>query len=59
MDFDKDFSRLEEIIVLLEENSVDLNASLDLYKEGVELTKKLSDALTQAQTKLDEISAKS
>ena len=53
MDTEKDnvniedyFTRLDEIIAGLDRKDVKLKESFDLYKEGVELVKKASEALS-------------
>ena len=47
---DKSIARIEEITIELESGDVDLQESIDLYKEGIELTKKVSEEIEKAET---------
>jgi exodeoxyribonuclease VII small subunit len=47
--FEKAFQRLEEITKKLEENDVDLDTSVELYKEGMNLLKQCSEKLAEAE----------
>ncbi|MBQ1904651.1 MAG: exodeoxyribonuclease VII small subunit [Ruminococcus sp.] len=49
MSFEKDLSRLNEIVKKLEGADLTLDESLDLYKEGVELSVKCKKTLEQAK----------
>ncbi len=49
MSFEKDLSRLNEIVKKLEGTDLTLDESLDLYKEGVELSVKCKKTLEQAK----------
>ncbi|MBP1537744.1 MAG: exodeoxyribonuclease VII small subunit [Ruminococcus sp.] len=49
MSFEKDLSRLNEIVKKLEDADLTLDESLDLYKEGVELSVKCKKTLEQAK----------
>ena len=49
MSFEKDLSRLNEIVKLLEGEDLTLEQSLDLYKEGVELSVKCKKSLEDAK----------
>ena len=49
MSFEKDMSRLNEIVKQLEGSELSLEQSLDLYKEGVELSVKCKKSLEQAK----------
>ena len=49
MSFEKDLSRLNEIVKKLEGADLTLDESLDLYKEGVELSFKCKKTLEQAK----------
>ena len=49
MSFEKDLSRLNEIVKKLESADLTLDESLDLYKEGVELSVKCKKTLEQAK----------
>lgn len=49
MSFESDMSRLDEIVGLLQKRGLSLEESLDLYKEGLDLTVKCKKALEQAK----------
>ena len=49
MSCEKDMSRLSEIVKQLEGSEFSLEQSLDLYKEGVELSVKCKKSLDQAK----------
>ncbi len=49
MSFEKDLSRLNEIVKKLESSELSLEQSLDLYKEGVELSVKCKKTLEEAK----------
>ena len=49
MSFEKDLSRLNEIVKKLEGTELSLEQSLDLYKEGVELSVKCKKTLEEAK----------
>ena len=49
MSFEKDLSRLNEIVKKLEGADLTLDESLDFYKEGVELSVKCKKTLEQAK----------
>ena len=49
MSFEKDLSRLNEIVKKLDDADLTLDESLDLYKEGVELSVKCKKTLEQAK----------
>ena len=49
MSFESDMSRLNEIVKMLEGSELSLEQSLDLYKQGVELSVKCKKTLEQAK----------
>lgn len=49
MSFESDMSRLGEIVKMLEGSELSLEQSLDLYKQGVELSVKCKKTLEQAK----------
>ena len=49
MSFESDMSRLSEIVKMLEGSELSLEQSLDLYKQGVELSVKCKKTLEQAK----------
>ena len=53
--FEKDLRRLEEISGLLESDSLGLEESLNLYEEGIVLSKKCIAALKKAELKITEL----
>jgi exodeoxyribonuclease VII small subunit len=53
--FEKDLKRLEEISVLLEDESVGLEEALSLYEEGIELSRSCISALKKAELKITEL----
>ena len=55
MSFEKNLQRLEEIVAQLEGNRLDLNASLGLFEEGVELLRQASDELNETEAKVKEL----
>jgi len=53
--FDSKLKRLEEISVQLENEEVTLEESLQLFEEGVLLSKECQEALNQAELKITEL----
>ncbi|MCD6545740.1 MAG: exodeoxyribonuclease VII small subunit [Thermotogae bacterium] len=49
LDFERAFGRLEEIIKLLEDESISLDESIELFKEGVKLYKYCKSKLDNAR----------
>jgi exodeoxyribonuclease VII small subunit len=56
--FEKDLKRLEEISVLLEKDAVDLEEALNLYEEGIELSRSCILALKKAELRITELKKK-
>lgn len=56
--FEKDISRLEEISILLEKEDVPLEEALQLYEEGIELSKSCLETLKNAELKINVIRKK-
>ena len=56
--FEKDLKRLEEISDLLESDEVGLEDAINLYEEGVELSKNCITALQKAELKITELKKK-
>ena len=56
--FEKQLSRLEEIVAKLEEEQTDLDASVKLFEEGVTLSKELSQKLETVKFKVEELKRK-
>ena len=55
MSFEKNLSRLDEIVAKLEGEKLDLNTSLKLFEEGVELLRLASEELNEAEEKVKEL----
>lgn len=53
MKFEEGLKRLEEIVKSLEEGSLSLDEALNLFKEGIDLTQKLSRRLDEAEKKIE------
>lgn len=57
--FEEQLKRLEEIVNLLDEDTISLEDSLKLYEEGTELSKTLKTFLEKAEQKIIDINKKS
>jgi exodeoxyribonuclease VII small subunit len=55
MSFEKNLARLEQIVAQLEGDRIDLNTSLKLFEEGVELLRLASDELNETEEKVKEL----
>lgn len=53
--FEQAMSRLEEIIAVLENNQISLEKSVDLFQEGIKLSKICSDKLAGIEDKVAKI----
>lgn len=53
MKFEDGLKRLEEIVSTLDKGQVSLDAALDLFKEGLLLTKDLSKRLDEIEKKVE------
>ena len=53
--FEQAMSRLEEIIAALENNQITLEKSVDLFQEGIKLSKICSDKLAGIEDKVAKI----
>ncbi|WP_027363446.1 exodeoxyribonuclease VII small subunit [Desulfotruncus alcoholivorax] len=51
--FEKALARLEELVSKLEEGNLPLEESLELFAEGIELTKKCSRHLEEAEKQIN------
>lgn len=58
INFEKQLSRLEEIVAKLEEEQTDLDASVKLFEEGIVLSKELSQKLQTVKFKVEELKKK-
>lgn len=57
--FEDKMNKLQDIVSSLEKEDIDLDTSLDLYQEGLILSKQLKDELNQFDEKIKEINRKS
>ena len=55
MSFETNVKRLEQIVAQLEGDRLELNASLALFEEGIELLRKASEELTETEVKVKEL----
>lgn len=55
MTFEQAIKRLEEIVKLLEDNQISLDQSIELFQEGIQLSKYCNDKLTSVEDKLSKI----
>ena len=58
LSFEKQLSRLEEIVEKLEEEQTDLDASVKLFEEGITLSKELAQKLETVKFKVSELKKK-
>jgi exodeoxyribonuclease VII small subunit len=56
--FNENLNRLEEISRKLEEDNLDLEIAIELYEEGVELSKICIELLKSAEVKITELKTK-
>lgn len=55
IDFEKSFSRLEEIISKMDEKGISLDESIALHEEGNKIIKELEEAIQVAKAKVEEV----
>jgi exodeoxyribonuclease VII small subunit len=55
MSFESNLKRLEAIVTQLEGERVDLNASLKLFEEGIELLRLASEELGETESRVKEL----
>ena len=53
--FEDKMKRIDEIVVKLDSDDITLEESLNLYREGVTLTKECDDILKNAQLNIEEL----
>ncbi len=53
--FEQAMKRLEEIVKLLEDSSTSLDTSVELFQEGIQLSKYCSDKLNDVEDKVAKI----
>lgn len=54
--FEKGLGRLEELVHELESDDLNLDKSLELFEEGIKLTRNLNKKLDEAEKKLEVLS---
>lgn len=53
--FEDKMQRLQEIVDLLDSSDIELDKSISLYKEGIELSKELKEQLSAYEEKIEEL----
>ena len=53
--FEDKMKRLQEIVELLDREDTDLDKSIELYKEGLDLSKDLKKQLSSYESQIEEI----
>ena len=53
--FEENLNRLKEIVRLIQSGELTLDESIEVFKEGIELSKYLEDKLTSIESKAAEI----
>ena len=53
--FEDKMQRLQEIVNLLDSSDIELDKSISLYKEGLELSKELKEQLNTYEEKIEEL----
>ena len=53
--FEDTMKRLQEIVDLLDSSDIELDKSISLYKEGLELSKELKEQLSAYEEKIEEL----
>ena len=56
--FEDKMKRLQEIVELLDREDTDLDKSIELYKEGLDLSKDLKKQLSNYESQIEEIGDK-
>lgn len=59
IDFRTGLERLEEIVDSLEGGEIDLEEALKVFEEGIKISKRLSEKLTQAEKQIRKLVEKS
>lgn len=54
--FEQSLSRLEKIVDSLEQGEVPLENAIELYEEGIELSKECMETLSKAEVKIKKLS---
>ena len=53
--FEDKMKRLQDIVDLLDSSDIELDKSISLYKEGLELSKELKEQLSAYEEKIEEL----
>lgn len=53
--FEEALTRLEEIVEQLEDESISLEKSIELYEEGIELSKTCTETLEKAELRIQQV----
>ena len=55
MKFEKAMSRLEKIVEELESGDLDIDKSLEIFEEGIKMSRLCSKKLNEAETKIEKL----
>lgn len=55
LDFEEALSKLEHIVEELEEESISLDKSIELYEEGIALSKQCTETLEEAELRIKKV----
>ncbi len=55
LDFEEALSKLEHIVEELEEESISLDKSIELYEEGIALSKQCTKTLEEAELRIKKV----
>lgn len=55
LSFENALSRLEEIVDMLDDNSLSLEKSIKLYEEGIMLSKQCTKTLEEAELRIEKV----
>lgn len=53
--FENQMKKLEDIVDKLEKDDIDLDKSIDLYEEGLKLSKSLKEELSKFEKRIEEL----
>ncbi len=55
LNFEKALTRLEAIVEKLDDESISLEKSIELYEEGIELSKQCTRTLEEAELRIEKV----
>lgn len=55
LSFEEALSRLEEIVEKLEDESISLDESIELYEEGMKLSQRCTETLEEAELRIEKV----